>query len=107
MACLQRFLVDIIENNTRRNALWLAYGCCSSHRNKFVIRVDICDWCGYSYGVRLHHLNDNKTQSLEEELMQDFMSIIASFSGKYSAMKSNQNKRALLEKAMKEVDENE
>lgn len=56
-----------------------------------------------AYDVKLHHIDDNKEQSIEEELMQDFMSILASFSGKYSAMRSNKNKKALLEKALQEV----
>lgn len=60
-----------------------------------------------AYNVRLHHLDDNKSQSIEEELLQDFMTIIASFSGKYSAMRSNKNKKTLLEKAMEEVSRNE
>lgn len=60
-----------------------------------------------SYNVNLHHINDNKTQNIEEELIQDFMTVIASFAGKYSAMKSRSNKKALLEKALQEVDKDE
>lgn len=56
-----------------------------------------------AYEVTIHHINDDKTLNIEEELMQDFMSIIASFSGKYSQLRSRENKKKLLEKALEEV----
>lgn len=65
---------------------------------------------GYSYLEELfteHNVKiitlDDKKLSPAEELMQDFMSLIASFSGKYYRLRSTENKIKLLDKAKKEV----
>lgn len=47
---------------------------------------------------------NQKNTSTEQELMDDFMAIIASFSGKYSQLRSQEAKKKLLEKALHEVD---
>ena len=60
-----------------------------------------------SYNVTLHHMDDSNTLTIEEELMDDFMAILSSFTGRHMAMKSRRNKRALLEKALQEVDSRE
>lgn len=41
--------------------------------------------------------------SPEQELMQDFMNLIASFSGKFYRMRSTENKKKLLNKAQQEL----
>lgn len=56
------------------------------------------------YGVRVHELAQVDEKSLQDEMMDDFMTIIASFSGRFSQMKSRQAKLALLEKAKNRVD---
>lgn len=58
---------------------------------------------GYSYLEELFQifdtqiivLNDNDQKSMHEELMDDFMSLIASFSGKYYRLRGNDNKKKL------------
>ena len=56
-----------------------------------------------AYGVEIHTLNPKKNNTPHEELMQDFMSLIASFSGRFYRMRSKENQRKLIEKAAKEV----
>lgn len=56
------------------------------------------------YGVQVHELAQVDEKSLQDEMMDDFMTIIASFSGRFSQMKSRQAKLALLEKAKNRVD---
>lgn len=56
------------------------------------------------YGVRVHELTQVDEKTLQDEMMDDFMTIIASFAGKFSQMKSRQAKLALLEKAKNRVD---
>lgn len=46
---------------------------------------------------------DKNTVSLEQEMMDDFMAIIASFSGQFSQMKSNKAKLNLLKQAEKRI----
>lgn len=52
-------------------------------------------------------LYDKIKYSVEQELMQDFMNLIASFSGKFYQMRSKENKQKLLEKAQKELNIND
>lgn len=56
------------------------------------------------YGVQVHELAHADEKTLQDEMMDDFMTIIASFSGRFSQMKSRQAKLALLEKAKNRVD---
>lgn len=60
------------------------------------------------YHVELHilHENDNEKKNLNEELMKDFMSLIASFSGRFYAMRSVENKMKLLKQAEQNVEKN-
>ena len=58
------------------------------------------------YNVKIIILNDNSL-SPQEELLQEFMNLIAIFSGKFYKMRSIENKKRLLYKALKEVDKNE
>ena len=58
------------------------------------------------YNVSIIILNDTSL-SPQEELLQEFMNVVASFSGKLYKMRSIENKKRLLYKALKEVDKNE
>ena len=58
------------------------------------------------YNVKIIILNDTSL-SPQEELLQEFMILTASFSGKFYKMRSIENKKRLLSKALKEVDNNE
>ena len=56
--------------------------------------------------VNVHVLTNDKdknTVSLEQEMMDDFMAIIAYFSGRFSQMKSNKAKLNLLKQAEKRI----
>lgn len=53
--------------------------------------------------VKLEVLNPKEKFSLEEELMQDFMSLIASFSGEFYRLRGNENKLKLLKKVESEL----
>lgn len=48
-------------------------------------------------------LNDNDQKSMHEELMDDFMSLIASFSGKYYRLRGNDNKKKFMNKAQEKL----
>lgn len=52
-----------------------------------------------AYGVQLEILQEKPDKSLIEELMDDFMSILASFSGRFYQLRSTENKRKLLARA--------
>lgn len=56
-----------------------------------------------AYGGRVVYLSDNKDESLQEELMSDFMSLIASFSGKFYRLRGYDQQRKLLERAQEEL----
>lgn len=58
------------------------------------------------YNVKIIILNDTSL-SPQEELLQEFMNLVAIFSGKFYKMRSIENKKRLLYKALKEVDNNE
>ena len=55
------------------------------------------------YGVTIQVVDDIKIKTPQEELLQDFMSLLASFSGKYYKLRSNEHKRDLLRKAEEEL----
>lgn len=62
---------------------------------------------GYSYleellnehGVTIKILGEEETKTLEEELLQDFMSLVASFSGKFYRLRGYKQQQSLLNKA--------
>ena len=56
-----------------------------------------------AYGVTLHYMTEKNTATMQEELMDDFMALLASFTGRYSQLKSRDAKKALLNKALGEV----
>lgn len=55
------------------------------------------------YGVQTLVLHDNIKYSLEEELMKDFMSLIASFSGRLYRIRGKQQQRQLLHDAEEQL----
>lgn len=67
---------------------------------------------GFSYleqlleqnNVEIIVLEQKVKYSLEEELLQDFMNLIASFSGKFYRLRSKKSQQQLLEKATKKLD---
>lgn len=70
---------------------------------------------GYTYletlfnkdNVTIHHIEQNKDQTMQDELMSDFMALIASFSGRFYKMRSNDNKKRLLKEAQDRLNHNE
>lgn len=57
-----------------------------------------------SNGVSVRVLGETEKKTLNEELMQDFMSLIASFSGKFYRLRGYEQKKLLLLKAGEELD---
>ena len=55
-------------------------------------------------GVRVHYLSGNREQSAEEELIDDFMALIASFGGRFYKLRSKESSKKLLEVAQKELE---
>lgn len=55
-------------------------------------------------GITLQILHENTKYSLEDELMSDFMSLIASFSGKFYRLRSRANQEKLLNRAKEAVE---
>lgn len=78
----------------------------------YMVRKDRLTRFGYKYleelfrqnNVNIHYMVNQENTSAEQELMDDFMAIIASFSGKHSQLRSQEAKKKLLEKALHEVD---
>jgi len=59
------------------------------------------------YGCDAQAASDKDDKTLQEELMQDFMSLIASFSGKFYRMRGYEQKRQLLKDAEERFEERE
>lgn len=55
--------------------------------------------------VNIVVLGDETVKTLHEELLQDFMSLVASFSGKFYRMRGYEQKKQLLAKAGEHLDE--
>lgn len=58
-----------------------------------------------SHNVKIIVMNDDDNKTMQEELMQDFMSLIASFSGKFYRLRGYEQQRKLLNKAGGVIDE--
>lgn len=60
-----------------------------------------------AFGVEIHIMNAEKEKSLEDELVQDMLSIVTSFSGKLYGIRSSRRKRLLenVRKVLKEESE--
>lgn len=78
----------------------------------YMVRKDRLTRFGYKYlealfaqnGVALHSMTSENSSTIEQELLDDFMAIIASFSGKYSQLRSQEAKKKLLNKALENVE---
>lgn len=59
-----------------------------------------------SYGVKIHILNENDKKSIEQELTDDLIAIITSFSGKLYGLRSHKTRkiRESVKKALKKSD---
>lgn len=57
------------------------------------------------FGVEIVVLGEESEKSLSEELLQDFMSLLASFSGKFYRLRGYEQQRLLLSKAEQEINE--
>lgn len=70
---------------------------------------------GYAYlehiiqhaGCEITVLHDKKKYSLEQELMDDFMSLIASFSGRFYRMRGKKQQKQLLDDAINRIEDDE
>ena len=60
-----------------------------------------------AYDTKVEAAFDKEDKSLHEELMQDFMSLIASFSGKYYRLRGYEQKKKLLREAEEELEHRE
>jgi putative resolvase len=60
-----------------------------------------------AYGVTITVLDDTAEKTPHEELMQDFMSLLASFSGKFYKLRSIKHEKMLLNDASKELSNRE
>lgn len=58
-----------------------------------------------TYGVKIVVLGKENEKSLQEELLQDFMSLLASFSGKFYRLRGYEQKKLLLDKAGEQLEE--
>ena len=66
----------------------------SGHHQRWVLQsiLSVC-------GVSVEALHDWGDKSLLEELMDDFMALLASFSGRFYQLRSKRNQRRLLDGA--------
>lgn len=78
----------------------------------YITQKDRLTRFGYKYledhfttlGVRVIVLGDVEQKSLSEELLQDFMSLLASFSGKFYRLRGYEQKRRLLQTVGEELE---
>lgn len=59
------------------------------------------------YGVRIVAFDDKRDKAAQDELIEDMMSLIASFSGKYYKLRGLEHERMLLKIAGEKLDEKE
>ncbi len=89
--------------NTKRKGLLRLIGMAKSHEIKriFITNKDRLTRFGYEYleelfsmaGVELIALQEKEDKDLQEELVDDMMSLLASFSGKLYRIRGNQKKK--------------
>lgn len=60
-----------------------------------------------AYGVQIEVAFEKEDKTLTEELMQDFMSLIASFAGKFYRLRGYAQQKELLAKAERNIEEKE
>lgn len=79
----------------------------------YITQQDRLTRFGYNYleqlfnqnDVQIHILNEQEEKTLQEELLQDFMSLIASFSGKFYRLRGYEQQKQLLNKAEEQINE--
>lgn len=57
--------------------------------------------------IEIKILNEKETKTLHEELLQDFMSLVASFSGKFYRLRGYEQQKQLLNKAKESINDKE
>ncbi len=101
-------------NENRAGLLSLLNGAENGKFNKVIItQKDRLTRFGYSflekllkaYGVTVVVLGETEPKSLHDELLQDFMSLIASFSGKFYRLRGYEQQGQLLQKAGEVIEE--
>lgn len=55
------------------------------------------------YGGNIEYLQEQQDKNLQEELLQDFMTLLAVFSGKYYRLRGWEQQKALLQKAKEQL----
>lgn len=79
----------------------------------YITQQDRLTRFGYNYleqlfkqnNVQIHIFNEQEEKTLQEELLQDFMSLIASFSGKFYRLRGYEQQKQLLNKAEEKINE--
>ncbi len=79
----------------------------------YITQKDRLTRFGYQYietllkmcDIEIISMGDEGTKTLHDELLQDFMSLVASFSGKFYRIRGYEQKQKLLETARKTLDE--
>lgn len=102
--------------NENRKGLWRLIRLASEHEytDLAITARDRLTRFGYKYleaylntlGVTLHVINTPAGRTAREELMDDFMALIASFSGRYYSQRSPKNMRELINNASERLDDN-
>ena len=104
--------------NEQRKGLWRLIKDCKKEKIKTIAitNKDRLSRFGYKYLEEIFNILDVKIEILDEtenksdiydELLRDFMSLIASFSGKFYRVRGYKQQRQLLDTANKEIDKKE
>ena len=86
---LQQLLKLVLENKV--NKIYITYKDRLT-RFGFDYLKSVCDF----YNVEIIILHDEKDKSIQQELVEDMMNLLASFSGKLYGMRSSKNKNKSL-----------
>lgn len=81
--------------------------------NVYITQDDRLTRFGYSYleelftqnNTSIHSLDEDKMVSLQEELLQDFMSLVASFSGKFYRLRGYEQQKQLLNTTLTKIND--
>lgn len=101
--------------NDKRKGLLRIFKLAKENKIKtiYITNQDRLTRFGYSYieeimsihNVKIITLNETEHKTLTEELMQDFMSLVASFSGKFYRLRGYEQQKQLLKKAGETINE--
>ena len=58
-------------------------------------------------GVTIHYISKGRDQNEYEELMNDFMALVASFAGRYYSQRNKQNSKRLFELAKEQFSDDQ